>query len=89
MGDLQSIGYLSVHAEENDMDINIGINEKNRTAIGEDIIRELVEHHEGVIRTARAAFPDMDRVSDEPGTDLLTQRMQVEEKNAWMLHSLL
>jgi hypothetical protein len=39
------------------------------------------------VRTARATFPDVDRVSDEPSVDLLTQRMQVQEKNAWMLRS--
>jgi starvation-inducible DNA-binding protein len=53
------------------------------------MIRELVEGQEAVVRTARAVFADVDRVSDEPSADLLTQRMQVHEKNAWMLRSLL
>ena len=55
----------------------------------EDMIRELVEGQEAVVRTARAVFADVDRVSDEPSADLLTQRMQVHEKNAWMLRSML
>ena len=55
----------------------------------EDMIRELVAGQESVVRTARAAFPVIERANDEPSADLLTQRMQVHEKNAWMLRSLL
>jgi starvation-inducible DNA-binding protein len=54
-----------------------------------DMIRELVEGQEAVVRTARAIFADVERANDEPSADLLTQRMQVHEKNAWMLRSLL
>lgn len=55
----------------------------------EDMIRELVAGQEAVVRTARAVFPAVENASDEPSADLLTQRMQVHEKNAWMLRSLL
>jgi starvation-inducible DNA-binding protein len=55
----------------------------------EDMIRELVAGQEAVVRTARAVFPAVDKAGDEPSADLLTQRMQVHEKNAWMLRSLL
>jgi starvation-inducible DNA-binding protein len=55
----------------------------------EDMIRQLVEGHEAVTRTARATFPETDAAADEPSADLLTQRMQVHEKTAWMLRSLL
>ncbi len=55
----------------------------------EDMIRELVAGQEAVVRTARAVFPAVEGASDEPSADLLTQRMQVHEKNAWMLRSLL
>jgi len=53
------------------------------------MIRELVAGQEAVVRTARAAFPAAERASDEPTADLLTQRMQIHEKNAWMLRSML
>ena len=53
------------------------------------MIRLLVEGQEAVVRTARSIFPVVDKVSDEPTADLLTQRMQIHEKNAWMLRSLL
>jgi len=55
----------------------------------EDMIRELVEGQEAVVRTARSVFPLVDQSNDEPTADLLTQRMQVHEKTAWMLRSLL
>jgi starvation-inducible DNA-binding protein len=55
----------------------------------EDMIRRLVEGHETVARTSREAFRTAEGVSDQPTCDLLTQRMQVHEKTAWMLRSLL
>ena len=55
----------------------------------EEMIRQLLIGQETVVRTARAAFPAADEAHDEPTADLLTQRMQVHEKNAWMLRSLL
>lgn len=54
-----------------------------------EMIELLVEGQEAVIRTARSIFPLTEKVSDEPTADLLTQRMQIHEKTAWMLRSLL
>lgn len=53
------------------------------------MIKLLVEGQEAVARTARAVFPIAEKASDEPTADLLTQRLQVHEKTAWMLRSLL
>ncbi|WP_026685639.1 Dps family protein [Azovibrio restrictus] len=55
----------------------------------EEMIAQLVEGQEAVVRTARKMFPVVDAANDEPTADLLTQRMQVHEKTAWMLRSLL
>jgi starvation-inducible DNA-binding protein len=55
----------------------------------EEMIRQLVTGQETIVRTAREAFPAADEANDEPTADLLTQRMQVHEKNAWMLRSML
>ena len=55
----------------------------------EAMVKLLVEGNEAVVRTARSVFPVVDKASDEPTADLLTQRMQIHEKNAWMLRSLL
>ena len=54
-----------------------------------DMISQLVEGQEIVARTARGVFPITEKVDDQPTADLLTQRMQVHEKTAWMLRSLL
>jgi starvation-inducible DNA-binding protein len=55
----------------------------------EEMIKLLVDGHEAVCRTARGVFPVIEKASDEPSADLLTQRLQVHEKTAWMLRSLL
>ena len=55
----------------------------------QDMIRRLVEGHETVARTSREIFQVAEAASDQPTCDLLTQRMQVHEKTAWMLRSLL
>ncbi|QDC44472.1 Dps family protein [Methylophilus medardicus] len=54
-----------------------------------DMIRDLVAGHEAVCRTARSVFPAAEKASDEATADLLTQRLQLHEKTAWMLRSLL
>jgi starvation-inducible DNA-binding protein len=53
------------------------------------MIRELVAGHEAVVRTARGVFPVAEKAGDEATADLLTQRLQLHEKTAWMLRSLL
>ena len=54
-----------------------------------EMVSQLVEGQEAVARTARGLFPVAERCDDLVTLDLLTQRMQVHEKNAWMLRSLL
>ena len=51
------------------------------------MVERLVAGQEAVVRTARALFPLIEKAGDEPSADLLTQRMQIHEKNAWMLRS--
>ncbi len=53
------------------------------------MVRILVEGHEAVARTARSIFDSVERARDEPSADLLTQRIDIHEKTAWMLRSLL
>lgn len=55
----------------------------------QQMIKILLDGHETVTRTARAAFPAAEKANDQPTMDLLTQRMDVHEKTAWMLRSLL
>lgn len=54
-----------------------------------DMIRQLVDGQESLVRTARNVFATAEKASDQVTIDLLTQRMQVHEKTAWMLRSLL
>jgi starvation-inducible DNA-binding protein len=65
------------------------IRETSGVPEAKEMIRILVSGHEAVARTARKIFPVVDKSSDEPSADLLTQRLQVHEKTAWMLRSLL
>ncbi|WP_396271135.1 Dps family protein [Ideonella sp.] len=53
------------------------------------MVRTLMEGHEAVARTARGLYALVDKASDEPTADLLTQRLAVHEQTAWMLRSLL
>lgn len=54
-----------------------------------EMVRRLVKGQETVARTARTVFPVVEQAHDEATADLLTQRLQVHEKTAWMLRSLL
>jgi starvation-inducible DNA-binding protein len=65
------------------------IQEEEGLPPADEMIRQLVIGQETVVRTAREVFPTVDRANDEPTADLLTQRMQIHEKNAWMLRSML
>jgi starvation-inducible DNA-binding protein len=65
------------------------IKEEEGVPDAKEMIRQLVLGQEAVTRTAREIFPAVEKASDEPTADLLTQRMQIHEKNAWMLRSLL
>lgn len=76
-GSYKQFGELTSIAEET------GVPDANA------MIRQLVEGQESIVRTARSVFPQADAANDEPTADLLTQRMQVHEKNAWMLRSML
>ena len=65
------------------------IEEADDVPVAEEMIAQLVKGQEAVVRTARSIFPKVERANDEPTADLLTQRMQVHEKTAWMLRSML
>jgi starvation-inducible DNA-binding protein len=65
------------------------IKEETGVPKAEEMIRQLVDGQEAVARTARAVFPAAEKAGDEPTADLLTQRLQIHEKTAWMLRALL
>ncbi len=76
-GSYQAFGKLS------------SIAEANGVPNAKEMIRQLVVGQEAVVKTARSIVPVAESANDEPTLDLLTQRMQIHEKNAWMLRSLL
>ena len=65
------------------------IDEASGEESAEEMIRQLVLGQEADVRTARTALKPAAAAGDEPTADLLTQRMQIHEKNAWMLRSML
>lgn len=65
------------------------ITDASGTENAEEMIAALVEGQETVARTAREAFPVAEAANDQPTADLLTQRMHIHEKTAWMLRSML
>ncbi len=65
------------------------VTEETGAPRAEDMIRQLVDGQEALVRTARKVFATAEKASDQVTIDLLTQRMQVHEKTAWMLRSLL
>lgn len=65
------------------------IKEETAKPDAQEMIRNLVLGQEAVVKTAREIIKIAADANDEPTVDLLTQRMQVHEKNAWMLRSLI
>jgi len=85
---IRSLGYPAPGTYEEYVKLT-SIKETPGQPKAEEMVRLLVEGNEAVVRTARSVFPAVDEAGDEPTADLLTQRMQIHEKNAWMLRSLL
>ena len=65
------------------------IKEETGVPAAKEMIKRLVAGQEAVVRTARDVFPAVDKARDAPTADLLTRRMLIHEKNAWMLRSML
>ena len=85
---IRSLGHPAPGSYKRYVELS-SIAEEEGVPSAHDMIRQLVAGQEAVTRTARAAFKVADGADDQPTADLLTQRMEVHEKNAWMLRSLL
>ncbi|GAB4344243.1 MAG: Dps family protein [Cyanophyceae cyanobacterium] len=85
---IRSLGYPAPGTYREYAELT-AIAETDGVPTAKEMIRLLVEGQETIVRTARDVFPIVDAASDEPTADLLTQRMQIHEKTAWMLRSLL
>lgn len=62
---------------------------EEETVSAKNMIKQLLEGHEAVVKTIRSLYPLAEKGQDEATLDLLTQRLQLHEKTAWMLRSLL
>lgn len=82
LGGYAAVSWAEIHQ-------SASIEEAEGVPKAEVMIRQLVEGHETLIRTARSLLPLADEASDEVTADLITQRLQVHEHTAWMLRSLL
>lgn len=85
---IRSLGHPAPGSYKRYVELS-SIEEEEGVPSATDMIRQIVAGQEAVTRTARAAFKVADAADDQPTADLLTQRMEVHEKNAWMLRSLL
>lgn len=65
------------------------IKEEEGVPEAKEMLRQLVDGQEAAVRTAREVFPLAEKAGDQPTIDLLTQRMRVHEKAAWMMRSML
>ena len=65
------------------------VQEERGVPSAEEMIAQLVRDQETIVRTARDVFPLTEAAQDEPSADLLTQRMQIHEKPAWMLRAMI
>ena len=85
---IRSLGYPAPGSYKQFVALS-SIPEEEGAPKARDMIRQLVAGQEAVTRTAREVFKVVEKANDQPTADLLTQRMEVHEKNAWMLRSLL
>jgi starvation-inducible DNA-binding protein len=85
---IRSLGHPAPGSYKRFVELS-SIPEEDGVPKAKDMIRQLVAGQEALVRTARQVFAIADAADDQPTADLLTQRMEVHEKNAWMLRSLL
>ena len=85
---IRALGYPAPGSYKRFVELS-SIPEEDGVPKAKDMIRQLVSGQEAVARTARQVFAIVEKASDQRRADLLTQRMEVHEKNAWMLRSLL
>ncbi|MGZ3789045.1 MAG: Dps family protein [Bacteriovorax sp.] len=85
---IRALGFPSPATYKEFLDLS-SIKEITGQPEAHEMIRHLVIGQEAVVRTARELFPLVDKCGDQPTADLLQARMQIHEKTAWMLRSLL
>ena len=85
---IRSLGYPAPGTFKEFLKLS-SIQEVEGTLSADKMIRELIAGQEAVARSCRAALAVADKVDDQPSVDIMVQRLQIHEKNAWMLRSLI
>jgi starvation-inducible DNA-binding protein len=85
---IRSLGHFAPATYKRYAELS-SITEEPEVLAAKDMIRQLVDGNETLIRTLRAGVKVADEIDDYPTADMLTTRMEVHEKNAWMLRSFL
>lgn len=85
---IRALGHLAPGSYREFAELT-SIEDGDNTRAADDMVRDLVEGQETVVRTCRELFPAVEAADDQPSADLLTVRMQVHEKTAWMLRAML
>lgn len=85
---IRALGYIAPGTYQEFLKLT-SIKEPTNIPAAKDMIHQLVEGQEAVIRTARSILPVVDAAHDEVTSNLLADRMQIHEKTAWMLRSML
>lgn len=85
---IRSLGFPAPGSYKRYVELS-SISEEDGVPKAKEMVQQLISGQEAVARTARAVFVLAGKANDQPTADLLTQRMEVHEKNAWMLRSLL
>ena len=85
---IRSLGFAAPGTLKEYLEL-ASIEEIEGVLTAEDMIRDVLQGSEAVSRQCRELLEIASEVNDDPTVDLLTQRMQIHEKNAWMLRSLI
>jgi starvation-inducible DNA-binding protein len=85
---IRTLGYTAPGSYSEYAELS-SIEETRNVPKAEEMVELLVEGNEAVVRTARSVFPIAEKANDESTADVLTHRMSLHEKNAWMLRSML
>ncbi|MGJ9418007.1 Dps family protein [Massilia sp. CMS3.1] len=85
---IRSLGHFAPATYKRYAELS-SITEEANVLSAKDMIRQLVDGNEILTRTLRAGVKVADELDDFPTADMLTTRMDVHEKNAWMLRSFL
>jgi len=85
---IRSLGFFAP-GSYSEMSKHVEIPDDKAVPTATDMIKNLLQGHETVVRIAREVFPKADKASDQASMDLITQRLDIHEKTAWMLRAML